>query len=248
MQNNHSNFLYTGNTCLYSPYILTPDYTSVDSIREHLRKSFTMQDVCEHLMYPQDVNLKDDFYKAYISYLRYILSEFIRNFDDKKYPDFKMPRHWDKKFKDSIKSQSNLLGKLWELIRLLSHHFYGASLPLIFLQIVKEHDLVLFDCRRTEANENKTVRSFKDIIQKQNNSLTNYDYSEEFTFSEKRSPATVGFLKICRIEAGRNNSFRSQYLDFVKARKSLTTDIFKLHPNTYKQGSNKKIERRGRKY
>lgn len=258
--------MYTGNICLYSPHILIPDYTSVDSTSKHLKNFSTIQDACEHLMYPQE-NLKEYFDKIYISYLRHILSQFIRDFDDKRYPYFKIPRHQDKNFKNKIKMQSKLLGKLWELIKLLSHNFYDTPLSFIFFLIVKEHDLVIFDCLRSEKNDELTIRELKKKIQNQNSFLTNYDYSkgiekklksdiiflpsndstEEIPFNKEKSPSTVGFLEICHIEAGKNNSFRSHYLEFVKCRKSLTTIIFQKGKNLCKKGSEKQIEHRGRR-
>jgi len=233
---------------LGSPYLLLPRYVDIELASENL----TISDIVYLLIYPHDQKINRYFEsklgKVYLSYIRFVLSDFMTKYVDNKHSDFKIPRHFPKAVKELIKAESNLSGEVWRTIKLLSPYF-SRPLPLIFFNIFKEVDLFFFSFKEeTEDPTTKitTVTSLIKNIQSQNKRLITFDPFDN-PFDINKSPSTHNFVNICHFELNKNDDFRKQYNALIAARKSLTTRIIASHPEIRRLEDSKK-ERRGRKY
>ncbi|MBD2207837.1 hypothetical protein H6G33_36465 [Calothrix sp. FACHB-1219] len=230
-----------------SPYLFLPRHVHV----ELAIKNLTISDIVKFLIYPRDENTNsyfgDEIGKTYLGYIRFVLSDFMRNSVDNRHSDFKMPRHFHKDIKELLKAESKLLSQVWKIIKLLATYYYPKQLPLVFFDIFKEFELFFFIFSNKIQNEETkltTSTNFIKAIQSQNRQL-NYPFENPFDIS--RSPSTYNFVKICQIELGKNDDFGKEYNALVAARQSLTTKIIASHPEIKRLGSNK-VERRGRRY
>ncbi|MCC5661997.1 hypothetical protein LC608_34705 [Nostoc sp. XA010] len=234
---------------LVSPYLLLPRHIHLELATQKL----TISDIVGWLIYPSDENTNSYFKSkigiAYLNYTSFVLSDFMRNYVDKKYPDFKMPRHFSTEVKELVKSEAELLGQLWRTIKLLSTDYFSKPLPLVFFEIFKEFKLCFFIMRKETKNQETkvtTATNFRKAIQAQNRQLNTFDPFEN-PFDINRSPSTHDFVNICHFELNKNNDFRTQYNALVAARQSLTTKIIASHPEFRRLEGGKK-ENRGRRY
>lgn len=239
----------TSELILGSPYILLPVHVHV----ELAIKNLVIENITEWLIYPHDEStnkyFKTDQGIAYLAYTRYVLGDFMRNSVNRNFPHFKIPRHFPQKCKELLKAESRLVSNVWKIIRLLATYYYPEPLPLVFLEVLKEYDLLffIFDSQiQSPATKFTTVTNFRKTIQAQNGNLSKFDPFEN-PFDINKSPFTHKLLKICRLELNKNDEFRQEYNSLVKARQNLVTKILASHPEIRRLESNKK-EWRGRKY
>lgn len=98
-----------------TPYFIPPS----DQINENELLAICLSELAN----PPDLN-KNPYWESFVGqifllYQRYTVGQFVRKSLDKNFPHWKMPKHWDKRTKEIINLEGNLLGQTWKLIRLL---------------------------------------------------------------------------------------------------------------------------------
>lgn len=171
-----------------------------------------------------------------LNYQKRVVGQFARKFLDKNFPDWKMPKHWDKGTKEIINLQSDLLGQTWKLIRLLP---YDKNLrPFTLYAIALERRIFLFDLDyiSIEPTATKTIRA-NQSINRALQSLTNPFCKES---------ATWRFIDRCHEFASLSDDFRVDYLKLVSLRMTLVQKLKASGIRIMDQDGNIN-EKRGRK-
>jgi len=184
---------------------------------------------------------------------RFVASEFIRKYFDKRFNQWVMPRNFKKRAKDEIRLEATLWGETWKMIeQLYSRSMFAPDHhpALTFFKIV--HERVLLQPYLTyisEAGKQLTSTEMGRKAQSQNRALQKLGNEELLyciPFDRDVTPITWQLVEQCRRLAYVNEDFREQYTKVVKARMALTASILNNHPKFLEDGK-RKIEYRGRK-
>jgi uncharacterized membrane-anchored protein YhcB (DUF1043 family) len=152
-----------------------------------------------------------------------------------------MPHYWRKEVKHHFNCQAKVIGQIWRLIKLLP--LGKVPRPLIFQGIILEGALVFCHIyTEDEANKGLTATDWIKNQQAINQKIRDL----ENPFDLRIESMTWSFIEKARLEAGRNDDFRSDYKELVSARMSMITELRKSKPKKLDQ-SGQAREKRGRK-
>ncbi|GAB4380451.1 MAG: hypothetical protein Kow00121_36710 [Elainellaceae cyanobacterium] len=155
---------------------------------------------------------------------RWVAGEFIRKFDDKSFPYYKLPPRGDKHSKDFVRLKAQLWGWIWLSIKVLPPIPMGVIKPHngeIFYRLVEEDALTSVNFYRLQNESEKlTGTELIRLHQSYNRSLAGVNNP----FDQVRYPETWSFVENCKTEAERNEAFHKKfYKEIVTARQNLTS-------------------------
>lgn len=191
---------------------------------------------------PLDLN-SNPYWESYVgqSFLLYqnlVIGGFVREFIDKSFDAWLLPRHWKKGIKERVRLESQILGKSWKLICLWEPSYEARTLRTCALLV--ERELLLFHFLTTDdlSTATKLTRQ-QQSINRQLQSLNN-------PFCQEKNKYTWEFVHHWQQLANRNSDSFKDWQNLVQARMGLTKLIQQSHPKIFDQEGNRK-EKRGRK-
>jgi hypothetical protein len=226
------------NVWIPSPYLICPH--PVLSSEESL-----LAECIRNLAFPPDYET-DPYWETPVGHdfaltRQIVCGQFYRDFIDKNFQHYKMPRHWRKEVKKHFSSQAELMGQIWRIVKLLplSHN----PRPLVFHEIILEQVLIFCHAwTEEEGSKSPTATEWLKSQQGLNRKLQ----ALKNPFDPKVEPETWSFIEEARRTADRNNDFCSDYRKLIRARMSMVTVLRESHPKKITQ-SGKSKENRGRK-
>ncbi len=225
------------NTEVLSPYI--PYKICLELTSENI----LLAECIDHIVNPPDYET-DPYWKTPVGHnfavtRQLVFGQFVREFLDKNFSFWKMPRHWLKDVKQIFNCQAEVMGQIWRLVKLLPPS--QKPRPLFFQSIILDYELVLCD-QFLEEEQGVTVTEWVKKQQAINRKL----HTRENPFDPKREPETWQFIEQAREETARNGSFSKDYSKLVSSRMAMITTFRKSHPKLMDQ-TGKAKEKRGRK-
>lgn len=170
-----------------------------------------------------------------------VFGRFIREFIDKDFPLWKMPRHWSKTVKQCFNCQAEVVEQLWHTLQLIQSHNPQA---LVFQEIISERTLV-FCHLLTKDKDGKipTATEWVKTQQKINQAMQDI----KNPFDSKVEPETWRFVEQARevINSTNNKRFRKEYFGLIRRRMTMISNL-RNHPRIFDQLGNIG-EMRGRK-
>lgn len=171
--------------------------------------------------------------------MQFVCGQFIREFLDKNFSLWKMPRHWRKEVKQHFSCQAEVMGQIWRLVKLLPLDQNPRS--LVFHAIVLDYALV-FCHAWIKEEQDYTATAWLKKQQEINRKLQ----IGENPFDPKIEPETWRFIEQARREADRSNSFFKDYAKLIRARMAMIATFRKSRFKKFDQ-SGQAREMRGRK-
>lgn len=173
--------------------------------------------------------------------LQFVCGQFVREFLDKNFSFWKIPRHWSKEVKQYFNCQAEVMGQIWRLVKLLPPS--QKPQPLFFHSIILDYALVFCHAFVEEEGEPKvTATEWVKNQQAINRKL----HTRKNPFDPKTEPETWRFIEQARKETVRNTSFAKDYAKLISARMAMITTIRESYPKKIDQ-TGKAKEKRGRK-